>query len=168
MFHAAYKREVVEKCGLFNENLKRTEDNEYHYRIRKIGYSLLYDPNIESYQYARCNFKKMLKQKFLNGYWIGITTFVCPRCLSIYHYVPFFFLISLLLLVFISMFGFWIPLAILSTLYLSFCVFNSVVSNVNKFNPLFVIMPILFFFLHISYGVGTLLGFISIPFKKRS
>ena len=30
MFHAAYRREVFEKVGLFNENLGRTEDNEMH------------------------------------------------------------------------------------------------------------------------------------------
>ena len=38
MFHAAYRREVFEKVGLFNENLGRTEDNEMHYRIRQAGY----------------------------------------------------------------------------------------------------------------------------------
>lgn len=36
MFHAAYRREVFEKVGLFNEELLRTEDNEFHYRIRKL------------------------------------------------------------------------------------------------------------------------------------
>ena len=34
MFHAAYRREVFEKVGLFNENLGRKEDNEMNYRIR--------------------------------------------------------------------------------------------------------------------------------------
>ena len=34
MFHAAYKREVFDKAGIFNPKLLRTEDNEMHYRIR--------------------------------------------------------------------------------------------------------------------------------------
>ena len=49
VFHAAYRREVVEKVGVFNENLIRTEDNEYHYRIREAGYRICYDPSIKSY-----------------------------------------------------------------------------------------------------------------------
>ena len=35
LFHAAYRREVFEKVGFFNEELVRTEDNEIHYRMRK-------------------------------------------------------------------------------------------------------------------------------------
>ena len=79
MFHAAYRREVLDKVGLFNEQLLRTEDNEFHYRIREAGYKLCYDPSFGSYQYARSDFKRMVKQKYGNGYWIGLTLKVCPR-----------------------------------------------------------------------------------------
>ena len=34
--------------GLFNENLGRTEDNEMHYRIRKAGYKICFNPDIIS------------------------------------------------------------------------------------------------------------------------
>ncbi|EGL38408.1 hypothetical protein HMPREF9126_0168 [Parvimonas sp. oral taxon 110 str. F0139] len=63
MFHAMYKREVLEKVGFFNEKLLRTEDNEFHYRIRKAGYKLCYDDNIISYQHTRNSLSKMIKQK---------------------------------------------------------------------------------------------------------
>lgn len=85
LFHAAYRREVFEKVGFFNEELVRTEDNEIHYRMRKAGYKLCFDPDIISYQYTRSSLKAMLKQKYANGYWIGKTSKVCPKCLSIYH-----------------------------------------------------------------------------------
>ena len=81
MFHAAYRREVFEKAGGFNPHLLRTEDNEMHYRIREAGYKLYCDSDIVSYQYARSNFKKMVKQKYGNGYWIGLTLGVCPGCI---------------------------------------------------------------------------------------
>ena len=96
VFHGAYRREVFEKVGGFNENLGRTEDNELHYRIRKAGYKICYDPEIISYQFVRGTLKQMMKQKYGNGYWIGLTTGVCPECLSIYYFVPFSFLIALL------------------------------------------------------------------------
>ena len=46
MFHAAYRREVFNKCGMFNEMLLRTEDNEMHYRMRKAGFRFCFDPDI--------------------------------------------------------------------------------------------------------------------------
>ena len=51
MFHAAYRRQVFDKVGFFNENLARTEDNEIHYRMREAGFKLCFDPDIISYQH---------------------------------------------------------------------------------------------------------------------
>ena len=96
LFHAAYRREVFEKVGLFNENLGRTEDNEMHYRIRQAGYRLCYDPQIHSWQYVRSSIPGMMKQKYGNGDWVARTLGVCPGCLSIYHFVPFAFVIAIL------------------------------------------------------------------------
>lgn len=53
LFHAAYRREVIAKVGGFNENLGRTEDNEFHYRIRMAGYKMCCCPDIISYQHSR-------------------------------------------------------------------------------------------------------------------
>ena len=96
LFHAAYRREVFEKVGFFNEELARTEDNEIHYRMRKAGYKLCFDPDIISYQYTRSSLSSMLKQKYANGFWIGKTSKVCPGCLSIYHFVPFAFVSAIM------------------------------------------------------------------------
>ena len=87
VFHGAYRREVFEKAGLFNENLGRTEDNEMHYRILKAGYKICYNPKIISYQHTRNTWRGMIKQNYGNGYWIGLTVGICPRCFSIYHFV---------------------------------------------------------------------------------
>ena len=71
VFHGAYRKEVFEKAGLFNENLGRTEDNEMHYRIRKAGYKICFNPDIISYQNIRNSWCGMLKQKyFLTGIFI--------------------------------------------------------------------------------------------------
>ena len=67
LFHGAYRREVLEKVGGFDEQLGRTEDNEFHYRIRKAGYQICYSPEIISYQHARSTLSGMLKQKYHKG-----------------------------------------------------------------------------------------------------
>lgn len=54
--------------------------------MRKAGFKLCFDPEIISYQHIRPDLGKMLKQKYANGYWIGLTTGVCAPCLSLYHF----------------------------------------------------------------------------------
>ena len=88
---AMYRKKVFDDVGPYNENLARTEDNEMHYRMKQKGYKFLLSPNIKSYRYARSDLKGMIKQKYGNGKWIGITLHYCPKCFSIYHLVPFLF-----------------------------------------------------------------------------
>ena len=160
IFHGAYRKEVFEKVGGFNENLRRTEDNEIHYRIREAGYKILYDPSVVSYQYARPTLKKMIKQKYANGFWIGKTTWICQKCLSLYHYIPFVFVLSVfacLGMVKLTM----LPLILLGISYSLFNILNtfSSIFRRRKFSMinLIYIIPLL----HISYGVGTLFGLLS-------
>ena len=41
----------------------------------------------------------MIKQKYGNGYWIGRTVYECPKCLSLYHFVPFAFVVGIVFLI---------------------------------------------------------------------
>lgn len=159
MFHAAYRKEVFKKAGLFNEQLLRTEDNEMHYRIRKAGYNLCFDPNIVSYQYARSSLKKMIKQKYGNGYWIGRTLRVCPGCISLYHLVPAVFVIGILLTTALSCIGLWQLGALMWAAYLLFSFTGLIISvSKGKGNRWTFCMPVLFLVLHVSYGIGTIHG----------
>lgn len=161
MFHAAYRREVLDKVGSFNEKLLRTEDNEFHYRIREAGYKLCYDPSIVSYQYARSDFKRMVKQKYGNGYWIGLTLKVCPGCISLYHLVPFAFVLAIVVTTILSLFGVWQLSALMWGLYGLFAITNTILSGIqNGFYLQHLIMPVLFLILHVSYGIGTSVGII--------
>ena len=171
LFHGAYRREVFEKAGLFNETLGRTEDNEMHYRIRQAGYKICLCPDVISYQHTRSSLKKMLKQKYSNGYWVGRTKKICPGCISTYHLVPFVFvlgIIAALLLGFVSpvfpilFFGCYFAAAIFMTV--------KAIKEQEKFYAVYLILPLLFFLLHSFYGVGTAVGFISLitnPVKRK-
>lgn len=168
VFHGAYRREVFSKAGLFNERLLRTEDNEMHYRIRKAGYKICLDPQIVSYQYARSNFKTMMKQKFENGRWIGLTLGVSPKCLAIYHFVPACFVIGIILTSIIAGIGIWQLSSLMWILYGLFAILNTIISIKNDgFLLPKLIMPILFLILHISYGVGTMVGLCRMPFIRK-
>lgn len=168
MFHAAYRREVFAKAGGFNENLLRTEDNEMHYRIREAGYKLSFDPAILSYQYARSNLRKMIRQKYGNGKWIGLTLGVCPGCISVFHLIPFCFLGGIVLTSVLAALGWWQLGALMWALYGLFALVNTVISIVQDgFLLPKLLMPFLFLILHVSYGVGTLVGLVKMPFSAK-
>lgn len=162
MFHAAYRKEVFNKVGLFNEQLLRTEDNEFHYRVRKAGYNLCYDPSIITYQFARSDFKRMIKQKYGNGFWIGLTLKICPRCISVYHLVPFVFVLSIVITGILAFQGIWQFTVIMWGLYFIFALGNTLISGMNSGIYLqSIFMPFIFLILHIGYGLGTCKGILS-------
>lgn len=166
LFHGAYRREVFEKSGLYNEALGRTEDNEMSMRIRDNGYNMCLCPDIISYQQTRSSLKKMLKQKYGNGYWVGRTLAIAPRCISLYHFVPFVFFLGC---IFALLLGLLSP--ILPALYFGLYALAAVLMTVSaivtaeKRHIVNAILPILFFLLHISYGVGTFAGLLSLIAK---
>lgn len=168
LFHGAYKRKVFDTVGQFNECLTRTEDNEMHYRIQKAGFKFCFNPEIISYQHTRNNLKSMIKQKFGNGKWIGLTLSVSPKCLSYYHFVPFLFVCGLLFTSVFAILGYPLLLEILLLLYSMFDFVNTVSCfTMRDIHPQFFLLPILFPLMHIAYGVGTCVGIITIPFWKR-
>ena len=168
LFHAAYRRKVIAEVGGFNEDLGRTEDNEFHYRIRMAGYKMCCCPDIISYQHSRNTLKHMIKQKFGNGKWIGLTLSECPGCLSYFHFAPFLFVMMLAVTIFLAVLGHSFALKVLLVLYGMFDFVNSVsCCTLKNIQPQFILLPVIFPLLHVAYGVGTIVGLIQIPFWQR-
>lgn len=169
MFHGAYRREIFEKVGCFNEKLLRTEDNEMHHRICQAGYKLYFDPDIISYQYARNSLKSMAKQKYANGYWIALTLGVCPKCISLFHIVPLAFVIAIVVTTIAAILGLGYLAALLWSAYGLFTLLGvfSTIRN-KKANCLIWLMPLLFLILHVSYGLGTLVGIFKMPLWRKN
>lgn len=160
VFQGMYKREVFEKVGLLDELVGRVEDNEIHYRIRKNGYKIAYNNSILSYQYTRPSFKGMLKQKYSNGNWIGKVSHIYPKCFSIFHFVPFLFVLTIIGSLALSLFN-NIFLLILFSTYFLFIILVSILAIIkNEFKITNLLLPILIFLVHLSYGLGTFVGIV--------
>jgi len=160
VFQGMYKKLIFDKIGLLDEKVGRVEDNELHYRIRKNGYKIRYSNDILSYQYTRPTLKRMLKQKYSNGYWIGKVSHVYPKAFSIFHFVPLAFVLAIIFsLCMIPITSIFIIL--LSSLYFLFTILITIMTIINnKFNITILLMPIILFLIHVYYGVGTLVGLI--------
>ena len=164
---AMYRKKVFDDVGEYNENLARTEDNEMHYRMKKKGYKFLLSPNIKSYRYARNSFKELVKQKFSNGKWIGITMYYCPKCFSLYHFIPLFFVLAIIASVILALFKINLFIITLASMYLLFNIVNLIVILFkNKFHIEYLLLLFIFLALHLAYGFGTIFGLMKGPFYK--
>jgi len=161
--YALYRREVYDAVGLYDERLRRTEDNDMHYRMRKAGYRFYFSPEIISYHAARSTMRGQLKQKWGNGYWIGRTMRIQPRCFAPRHLVPATFVLALvggLLLAPLCA----LPLGLLLAAYLLCDLFFAVKGAMSQDQGRLLALatlPLLFPAVHIIYGIGTLAGLLS-------
>lgn len=160
VFQGMYKKSIFDKIGLLDEKVGRVEDNELHYRIRKNGYKIRYSNDILSYQYTRPTLKRMLKQKYSNGYWIGKVSHVYPKAFSIFHFVPLAFVLAIIFSLCMTPIT-SIFIILLSSVYFLFTILITIMTIINnKFNITILLMPIILFLIHVYYGIGTLVGLI--------
>ena len=111
----------------------------------------------------------MIKQKYGNGYWIGLTLGVCPKCISLFHLVPLFFVLGIISTTILALFSFWQLATIMWTAYMLFVLLGTFASIINgKANRWTFLMPLLFLILHISYGIGSLVGITKMPFIRKT
>ena len=158
--YALYRREVYDRVGFYDERLRRTEDNDMHYRMRKAGYRFYFSPDIVSWHAARKTLRGQLSQKWGNGYWIGRTMRIQPRCFAPRHLVPALFVLALIALLLLLPLCRW-PLLTMLTLYGALDLFFAAKSALEAPRGkllTFICLPFLFPVVHIVYGAGTLCG----------
>ena len=69
VYMGAWRREVFERVGRFDEEMVRNQDDELSYRIRERGGRILLDPSIRSRYYPRTTPRTLWRQYFQYGYW---------------------------------------------------------------------------------------------------
>jgi len=159
-----YTKETFKKYGLYDERLIRNQDIELNKRIINGGGKIYLIPNVKAIYYARENLKDLVKNNFSNGEWNIYTAFYTKslNSLGVRHFVPLIFVLSLLVPLFLSFFNIvflWVS-ALSLVSYLALVIMSSLDLNDNKSSFLYLILT--FISLHISYGVGSLLGIFSV------
>lgn len=159
-----YRKDIFDKVGFFDETLRRNQDNDMHRRIREAGGKFYLNPSIESVYYCRDSIRGMFKQGYANGKWNMITFYKDRASLSVRHLMPFLFVCGILGSTILGIFWhiFWWILAGVLLLYL-FLGFYFASQKTHKLSHTLV-MPLCFLGLHISYGMGSLLSILSLPF----
>lgn len=158
-----FPRQVIEEIGGMREDLARGEDNEFNSRLRKAGYKVYLDPEILCTYYARDTIKGNVKQMYANGFSIGKLFYIDKHSVGIRHLVPLVFVFTLLGSFLLGCFvtSAFLLFALVLGIYL-LANFISTVFACLKFGwKYMIVLPLLFFLVHISYGWGTIIGLLT-------
>ncbi len=158
----AYTRAALERAGRFDEEMVRNQDDEYNYRLRKLGGRILLAADVRARYYSRSSLKSLFKQYFQYGYWKVRVLQKHPRQMSPRQFVPPLFVAALclaLLSAVCTAWGGWLA-AVIGASYLFANLIASVLTAVQSgWRQLFLLPPI-FLALHLSYGAGFLTGLV--------
>lgn len=162
----AFRREVFEKWGGYDERLTRNQDNEMNYRIRKNGGKIFLSSDINLSYYCRDSIKGISNMAFKNGMWNVITMKLCPGSMGIRHFIPLCFLLSIIGLAIVSLFFhpvFYLLCFELTLYFVLDCFFSVKQANsIKEFCLLLILFPIF----HITYGAGSIRGVLKLFSKE--
>ena len=165
-----WKREVFDKYGLYDVRLVRNQDIELNKRIIRGGGKICIVPNTYCTYLARETYQGLAKNNFGNGKWNILTVFYTKQfnSLSIRHFIPLLFVLSLIVPTILSLV--YTPFLIISLLSIladvSLLGMISLKLSINK-KLNFIYLLTSFLVLHLSYGWGSLMGLIKLPFVNR-
>lgn len=158
---AIYRKEIFDHIGLLDEELIRNQDDELHYRINANNYRILMIPEMECTYYVRNSIQSLFKQYFAYGFYKPLVLKKVRQAIRFRHLIPAAFTLYLITLPLIAYYWWWfLPF----TLYLAFNIFFSIQNLLPLKNKL--LLPVIFFTLHLSYGLGFILGLPKLFSKK--
>ena len=159
----AYRRSTIDRAGPYDEELVRNQDDEYNYRLRKLGAKLLLATNVRSLYFSRSTLYSLWRQYFQYGYWKVRVMQKHPLQMRLRQFAPAAFILAIITSLAIapfSMLGVG-AFCFLISLYILGNVLGTVTNMKRGENwRVVALLPVCFAILHFSYGSGFLLGLV--------
>ena len=151
-----YKRKVLEKIGLYDEDLIKNQDDELNFRCVKNGFKIFMSPKLKTNYLVRENLIDLSKQYFLYGFYKPLVFKKVTHGAKIYHFAPaVHFIVSVISLILIpfnqyALFYFFC--------YLIFALIFSIKKSRRIKNTVYSVF--VFLSIHYSYGHGFIQGYL--------
>jgi glycosyltransferase involved in cell wall biosynthesis len=165
VFGGCYRKDVFDRVGLFNENLKRSQDLELNLRLRRAGGKIIIAPDIVLSYYPKSSLRDFAIHNFEDGVWAVYPVKFIKMPLKLRHYIPLIFVSVLVVTLAIGIFVpkyFFIFILITSFYLLINLYFSAVIAIGEKRIEYIFLLPIVFIVRHIFYGLGSLWGLIKL------
>lgn len=170
VYLGCWRKDMLEKIGMFDEELVRNQDDELNLRLTRSGYRVWQSPKIKSWYYPRASIKALFKQYMQYGYWKVRVIQKHRLPASPRHLVPGGFVFSLIALMALSPFygpALWFLIG-LASLYAFANILATIVTcrkpGLSKFIP---VMPFVFAAYHFGYGYGFLRGVVDFVILRK-
>ncbi len=160
-----FRRDVFDRIGFFNENLKRSQDMEFNIRLKKSGGKIYLFTDIVSHYYVRSELKDFFVHNFKDGIWAIYPFKFTKRLFKLRHYIPLVFVSGLIITFFLGMLikpFYYIFLAEI-LFYILVILYAAVeVSLKEKDATCLFSLPIALATRHFAYGFGSVFGIIKL------
>lgn len=162
VYLGAWKRSIFADVGLFDTDMIRNQDDEFHYRAKSVGKTIYLNPEIRSHYSPRSSFRALFKQYYQYGLFKPLVLKKVRSGMKIRHLIPAGFVFYILLLIIFNQISYlFIPLLLYFQLDLIFS-FKSK-GSIMKSLYMILIYPTL----HISYGSGFIKGLLLLWMGKK-
>ena len=166
-----YKREIFEKTGPFDIDLVRNQDDEFNGRLHNLGGKIYLIPQVIINYTARDTLCKMRKMYYQYGLYKPLVNKKLGAPATVRQFFPLVFLLLLIIGGTASIFSPFILHAYTTflVLYLFIGIVVGSMSAIRMHQPLLVLlMPYVFFNIHMSYGIGYLVGIFNVLCNSSS
>lgn len=154
----AYRHEVFDALGLFDEELTRNQDDEFNFRLIQAGGTIWFDPSLRTRYYSRASLRRLWRQYYEYGFYKVRVIQKRRGVASWRHLVPACLVTSLGAATLVGLVGGrWRPFAVIVG---SYCAVNVAfaVWTTRKEVTLAPGMAGACAIMHIGYGIGFLMG----------
>ncbi|MBK9175715.1 MAG: glycosyltransferase family 2 protein [Flavobacteriales bacterium] len=163
----AYRREVFERVGYFDERLARNQDDEFNYRVTKAGFRIWLSSAIRSRYVVRGTYAKLWRQYRQYGYWKVYVNRLHRTVTTLRQVVPALFVAFLVAGPALC----WLHPAVAMTWCLGLIAYavatcGFALQAAHRWND----MPgvaLAFVVLHLSYGIGYLQGIVDFILLRK-
>lgn len=154
----AYRKEVFQRIGLFDEELVRNQDDEFNFRLTQAGGRIWLEPAVRSVYYSRASLSRLWHQYFQYGAYKVRVMQKRGAVPAWRHLVPCMFVVALMLSLLLTLVTgqLWWALVVM----LPYLVANVTASTwaARRDWGTLPLLPFAYGILHLAYGTGFLAG----------
>jgi glycosyltransferase involved in cell wall biosynthesis len=164
---ACFRKHLWEELGGFDESLSTNEDYEFNYRVRLHGKTVLLDQVEHCDYFARSTLQGLCRQYWRYGRWKARMILRHPSSIKLRQVVAPVFAASIPLLLIAGIWfrpSWWLLASELAAYFLLGLFFAiKLASRSGMGVGLMILLPLIFGTIHLSWGVGFLLGLAKSP-----
>ncbi len=172
VYLGVFRREPLERVGMFDERIKRGQDWELNRRIRSAGGVVWFTPDLKVTYRPRPSFSALARQFFSTGMWRGELTRRFPSANTLRYFAPPVMVVGVGLGVLLGLIGLvqavagapsllllgWLAPALYLLLVIAATLMVASGDGLRSQLWFLIVLPCI----HFCWGVGFVLGFLSL------